>query len=123
MNSSNGLVYQMQRMSIDSSCSSFPSPPETLSSATDIHSYSSSSSDEFELDSSGFDGFTSSPSFASSANSLSSAEDNRLLSRSRCVHNLSALGRSSSSDSFGTMQPSSGPNKGWGYFVDTPAAT
>ena len=126
MNSSLELAYQLRRLSIDSCSSSvLPPPPKTLPSAsTATTSYSAASSQEFELDCSGFDGMLSpTHSYASSYNSLSSAQGG--LSRSRCIHNLSSLGSASYVESNRlTRQISthaSGPTEGWGYFVDTPA--
>ena len=80
---------------------------------------------DFELDCSGFDGLGPSPSYASASsfNSLSSASQ-RGLSRSRCVNNLSSLGCPSSEASDARQVSShyaSGPNQGYGYFVDTPS--
>lgn len=43
------------------------------------------------------------------------------LSRSQCVSNLSALGGTASETSIKRQAScKSGPNEGWGYFVDTP---
>ena len=105
-----------------SSSSSVPPPPEMLSAAMSLDA-----SHEFELDCSRFDTMTMTP--TPSYNSLASHQSHgNGLSRSRCVHNLSALGGSSSSDySVGSLRQessyASGPNAGpgWGYFVDTPS--
>ncbi len=44
------------------------------------------------------------------------------LSRSLCVSNLSALGGNASETSIPRQASyKSGPNQGWGYFVDTPS--
>lgn len=134
------LAYSMRTMSITSSTNSMPEPPESLH-------FSSSTS--YELDCSKFDcgGLSpSTPSLASlSYNSLASQESSlsqqssstlssqgningwgSTLSRSRCVHNLSALGCSSSADvgvstrSARDIPPyESTPNEGWGYYADT----
>ena len=119
------LAYQMRRLSINSS-SSIPPPPEMLPAL-----YSDASAGDLqglELDCSGFDSLAPSPSFTSSYGSLSSASDSYAtsqivgngLSRSRCMHDLSALGGSAFSD--GTPRvPShaSSPTAPWGYYVDT----
>ena len=124
------LAYQFRRISIDSvasNSSSVPPPPEMLSAC---NSSFDSQGHGFELDCSRFDIMAPSPSIASSYNSQMSqasyssslsSQSNTGFSRSRCVHNLSSLGGSSSADHSGvrsTMQTSSSPNDGWGYFVD-----
>ena len=134
------LAYSMRTMSITSSENSMPEPPESLHS-----SYTS-----YELDCSKFDWGGLSPStpslaslsfnsLASQASSLSQQSSSTItsqgninngwgstLSRSRCVHNLSALGCSSSADvgvstrSARDIPPyESTPNEGWGYYADT----
>eukprot|EP00985_Skeletonema_marinoi_P003869 scaffold1682_cov154-Skeletonema_marinoi.AAC.8 len=73
------------------------SPPASLTS-----SYASSSSNE------------------SASSSISKSQISGL-SRSRCVGNLSALGGAASETSTKRRKVAkSGPNQGWGYFVDTP---
>ena len=120
MNSSLELAYQMRRLSTDST--------STLGSSSSIGTFDSSAFEQQVM--------TPSPSYTS-YNSLSSNQTPsqqataKGLSRSRCIHsNLSALGSSSSADSFGSLSsarqiPSyaSSPNagEGWGYFVDTPS--
>mmetsp|Transcript_32806 Transcript_32806/g.68997 ORF Transcript_32806/g.68997 Transcript_32806/m.68997 type:complete len:124 (+) Transcript_32806:96-467(+) len=117
------LAYQLRRMSIDSSSnSSVPTPPEMLSAA----SMSYSSTGEFELDCSQFDSMTPASSFNSMEQGLSSnGWGSHGLSRSRCAHNLSTFGSASSADSLSltrqTPSYESGPNEGWGYYVDTPS--
>ena len=131
------FAYQFGGMSVDSSSSSVPPPPASLSSSS-----SASSSLPYELDCTGFDGMSSSPSLASlsSYGSLSSQDEPQghesqsssprgmtkgwgsTMSRSRCVHNLSTLGSACSESSISPRQISSfgtGPNEGWGYYVDT----
>mmetsp|Transcript_27196 Transcript_27196/g.57391 ORF Transcript_27196/g.57391 Transcript_27196/m.57391 type:complete len:136 (-) Transcript_27196:583-990(-) len=127
------LAYRLRMITVDSSSSSssVPPPPDMMSTM----SYSSMSSNtQFELDCSRFNSISPSPSFASSVSSFSSSAQYEKrqggmsggLSRSRCAHNLSALCSSSSSTEYSTlsstrqMYESSGPNEGWGYFVDTP---
>ena len=114
------LAYQLTRMSIDYS-SSVPTPPEMLSDA----SMSYSSAGEFELDCYQFDSMTPASSFNSMEQESSrNGWGSNGLSRSRCAHNLSTLGSSSSADSLSLRQiPSheSRPNGGWGYYVDTPS--
>mmetsp|Transcript_18285 Transcript_18285/g.32229 ORF Transcript_18285/g.32229 Transcript_18285/m.32229 type:complete len:140 (+) Transcript_18285:50-469(+) len=129
-------AYQFGAMSVDSSSSSVPPPPASLSSSS-----SASSSLSYELDCTGFDGRSSSPSLASSSyGSLSSQDEPQghesqsssprgmtkgwgsTMSRSRCVHNLSTLGSACSESSISARQVSSfgtGPSEGWGYYVDT----
>mmetsp|Transcript_11976 Transcript_11976/g.20793 ORF Transcript_11976/g.20793 Transcript_11976/m.20793 type:complete len:128 (-) Transcript_11976:519-902(-) len=119
------LAYQLRRISIESG-SSVPPPPDMISIMS--CSTTSSSSQEFELDCSRFDSISPSPSFASSVGSFPSANYEKQqgmiggLSRSRCAHNLSALCSSSSAGSTSSSRQmfESGPNEGWGYYVDTP---
>mmetsp|Transcript_38534 Transcript_38534/g.71055 ORF Transcript_38534/g.71055 Transcript_38534/m.71055 type:complete len:130 (-) Transcript_38534:188-577(-) len=123
------LNNQFRRLSVDSSSSSsFPSQSEMLSAS--MMSNPTDTSHKFGLDYSHFNSFSPSVSHASSFNSLSFAHESteqRLmggLSRSRCTHNLSALCSTSTAGSTrSTRQVSyeSGPNIGWGYFVDTPS--
>ena len=130
------LAYKLGRISMDSSSSSVPPPPASLSSSSSM-----SSSLPYELDCTRFEGMSPSPSLVSSSyGSLSSQEEPQgyksqsssprgmtkgwgiTLSRSQCVHNLSSLGSACSESSTSTRQISpygSGPNEGWGYFVDT----
>jgi hypothetical protein len=91
----------MMRLSIHDDTASFGalsfSPPASLAS-----SYCSSSSEE-------------------SASSCISKSQVGGLSRSQCVSNLSALGGTASVTSIKRQASyKSGPNEGWGYFVDTP---
>lgn len=75
--------------------------------------------------------FASPASMASSYDSYSSQESASSciskskvggLSRSRCMSNLSALGGNASETSIPRQAYyKSGPNQGWGYFVDTPS--
>ena len=100
-----GMLAASMMMSIsfeDSSydASSFPAPPASLASS--YESYSS-------LD---------------SASSCISKSQVGGLSRSRCMSNLSALGGNASETSIKRQANyQSGPNQGWGYFVDTPTTT
>lgn len=56
-----------------------------------------------------------------SASSFISSSKVGGLSRSRCMSNLSALGGNASETSIPRQTSyKSGPNQGWGYFVDTP---
>mmetsp|Transcript_12032 Transcript_12032/g.21413 ORF Transcript_12032/g.21413 Transcript_12032/m.21413 type:complete len:139 (-) Transcript_12032:260-676(-) len=130
------LAYKLGRISMDSSSSSVPPPPASLSSSSSM-----SSSLPYELDCTGFEGMSPSPSSASSSyGSLSSQEEPQgyesqsslsrgmskgwgsTLSRSRCVHNLASLGSTCSESSTSTRQVppyGTGLNEGWGHFVDS----
>lgn len=118
------LAYKMKYLSMDSCCG-LPPPPLSTSSPS------------YELDCSRFDMLPSSA--TSSVSSLSSMNQaptsngrgmikgwGSAISRSRCVDNLSSLGRSSSSDS-SLSRPrhyeanAVGPAGSWGYFVDSVA--
>ncbi|KAL3762030.1 hypothetical protein ACHAWU_002126 [Discostella pseudostelligera] len=124
------FVYQMKRLSIDSN-DSMPSPPEMLSLS--MMSSSTADSQEYELDCSRFASMMQTPSFQSSSTHQRTIEHRMSneswgssgLSRSRCVHNLSALGSATAADVSCSSRkiPSyeSSPNVGWGYFVDTPS--
>eukprot|EP00571_Detonula_confervacea_P006555 CAMPEP_0172329858 /NCGR_PEP_ID=MMETSP1058-20130122/61097_1 /TAXON_ID=83371 /ORGANISM="Detonula confervacea, Strain CCMP 353" /LENGTH=125 /DNA_ID=CAMNT_0013047051 /DNA_START=121 /DNA_END=501 /DNA_ORIENTATION=+ len=118
------ITHQLRRIFMDSKHCASP-PPESLSSSLCPH----------ELDRSGLDGMSPSPSLASSYNSLSSQESQSsyasrgvstglcsTLSRSRCVNNLSSLCSTSSECTSSSRQIppyESGPNEGYGYFIDT----
>ena len=130
------LAYKLGRISMDSSSGSVPPPPASLSSSSSM-----SSSLPYELDCTGFEDMSPSPSSAlSSYGSLSSQEEPQgyesqsslsrgmskgwgsTLSRSRCVHNLASLGSACSESSTSTRQIppyGTGTNEGYGYFVDS----
>lgn len=130
MTSSLELAYQLRRLSMESCSSGYSTasdvpPPASLSSAS--YSTASASPQEFDFDCSGFaGGISPTPSYASSGfSSLSSANTQGSsngggLSRSRVCQNLSALGGAAYEDST-RLTHASGPNEGWGYFVDTPS--
>ena len=94
------IAASMMSISFDESsydASSFP--PACLTSFRDDGSYSS----------------------VESASSCISKSQACGLSRSRCMSNLSALGGHASETSIPRQTYcKSGPNQGWGYFVDTP---
>ena len=120
------LAYHLSTMSVNSNGGmNVPPPPESLSCGS---SCSSDFTQEFELDCSRFEATMAlNPSVASSMNSLSSSYRSTEhmpmggLLRSRCSHNLSDLCDASSSTRQGPSSYASGPNAGWGYYVDTPA--
>lgn len=117
------LSYNMKYLSMESRYGA-NQPPETLSASTQ-----SSSSQDYELDSSMFDVMSASSSFGSQS-SLPQHNGNRMvkgwgsaLSRSRCVNNLSSLGSASSESSARISQPrphnANIGSPGWGYYADT----
>lgn len=127
------MSFRLQQFMNDSncsSCSSLPTPPESLPKDS-----SPSAAEEYEFDCTKFailSSSTCSTTVASSVSSLSTQESlesglikgwGSTLSRGRCVNNLSALGSVASESSI-LRCPSgyeSNPNEAsWGYFVDTP---
>ena len=138
----NTLDFTYQTTMIGSSSS--PLPPPSTSLASSYCDESSSADIPYELECSKFDTMTPSYPSLASFNSLSSdiSQDypsrrpqvesgmikgfGSTLSRSRCVHNLSSLGSVSSFERNTRCTSSipkygSGPNEGYGYFVDTPS--
>ena len=118
MNTLSNVEYQMMKLSIGSS-SSLASSMTCLASTC--------ISEDYELDCSRFDAVAS-----GGLSTSHQATEQRMayrgsggLSRSQCVNNLPSMGNSfPSSCSRSSRQTSfafSGPNAGWGYFVDTPS--
>ena len=107
----------------DASSSSVPTPPGMIAASMMSLSFEDSSYDASS--------FAPPASLASSYGSYSSQESASScisksqvggLSRSRCMNNLSALGGDASETSIPRQASyKSGPNQGWGYFVDTPS--
>lgn len=126
------LAYQLRKLSTASLSSCDSSVPSSeMMSASMMSDDFDGPAHQFELDCSGFNGFSPTSSCATSFNSLLSAHhamDQGFkggLSKSRCAHNLSALCDSSSISSMPltrqTQSYESAPHAGWGYYVDTPS--
>ena len=108
----------------NASTSSVPTPPAMMAASMmsisfdDYSSYDASSFAPPASLSSSYHSFSS----QDSASSCLSQSKVGGLSRSRCISNLSALGGNASETSIPRQSSyKSGPNQGWGYFVDTPS--
>eukprot|EP00984_Skeletonema_dohrnii_P002321 scaffold804_cov85-Skeletonema_dohrnii-CCMP3373.AAC.6 len=119
----NSQLYALNSYASDASISSVPTPPGMIAASMMAVSFDDSSYDASAFAppaslSSSYDSYSS----LESASSCMSKSKVGGLSRSRCMSNLSALGGSASETSIPRQACyKSGPNKGWGYFVDTPS--
>ena len=102
-----------------------PTPPDMIAASMMSLSFEDSSYDASSFAPPATDSFASSYGSYSSQESASSCISKSQvggLSRSRCISNLSALGGNASETSIPRQAfYKSGPNKGWGYYVDTPS--
>eukprot|EP00986_Skeletonema_menzelii_P012405 scaffold6832_cov81-Skeletonema_menzelii.AAC.28 len=119
----NSQSFALNSYAGSASISSVPTPPGMIAASMMSISFDDSSYDASFFAppaslSSSYDSYSS----QESASSCMSKSKVGGLSRSRCMSNLSALGGNASETSIPRQTfYKSGPNQGWGYFVDTPS--